>query len=147
MTKVLLDISVVLDLLLNRTPWAADAARIWDAHRQRQIDAILAAFSLPTIFYIARRQTDLPTAGQAVDACLATLTIQPVDRGTLAQARLLPGSDFEDNLQIASAIQAGAQAIITRDPRGFAHSPIPVMSPSDLVTQLTGPSGTSPSSP
>jgi predicted nucleic acid-binding protein len=50
--KVLLDTSVLLDLLLNRAPWAADAAAIWTAHRQGQIEAMVAAFALPTIFYI-----------------------------------------------------------------------------------------------
>jgi hypothetical protein len=32
MKQYLLDISVILDLLLNRAPWAADAAFLWDAH-------------------------------------------------------------------------------------------------------------------
>jgi hypothetical protein len=30
----LLDINVVLDFLLARSPWNADAAKIWDAHHQ-----------------------------------------------------------------------------------------------------------------
>ena len=32
--KVLLDTSVLLDLLLNRSPWAADMATVWNAHRR-----------------------------------------------------------------------------------------------------------------
>jgi predicted nucleic acid-binding protein len=55
--KVLLDTSVLLDLLLNRSPWAADMAALWDAHRRGQIEAFLAAFAVPTVFYIIRRQT------------------------------------------------------------------------------------------
>src|SRR3954467_5559743 len=115
MRKGFLDLSVVLDLLLTRPPWAADMI-IWDAHRNGQIEALLAAFSLPTIFYVVRRQTDLATARQAVQACLDTLTIVPVDHMTLVVAQGMTGSDFEENLQIACAIRAGADAIITRDP-------------------------------
>jgi hypothetical protein len=78
--KVLLDTSVLLDLLLNRSPWAADMATVWNAHRRGQIEAFLAAFTVPTVFYIVRRQTDLATARTAVADCLATLHIAPVDQ-------------------------------------------------------------------
>jgi hypothetical protein len=54
-------------------------------------------------------------------------------------AQAMPGSDFEDNLQIACAIHVGVDLIITRDPRGFARSPLPVATPADLVAQLPGP--------
>ena len=37
--NVLLDTCVLLDLLLNRSPWAADMAAVWNAHRRGQIDA------------------------------------------------------------------------------------------------------------
>ncbi len=61
--KVLLDTSVLLDLLLNRMPWAADMVAVWNAHRRGEIEAFLAAFAVPTVFYIVRKQTDIATAG------------------------------------------------------------------------------------
>src|SRR5260370_30060636 len=132
MKQYLLDISVILDLLLNRSPWAADAAFIWDAHRKGQIKALMAAFSLPTIFYIVRRHAGLAAAQAAVHACLGTLDIAPIDQTTLLGAQALSGTDFEDNLQIACAVQAGVDAVVTRDPRGFAGSPVLVLTPADL---------------
>jgi predicted nucleic acid-binding protein len=139
MKQYLLDISVILDLLLNRAPWAADAASLWNAHRNGQIRVLVAAFSLPTIFYIVRRQAGLPAAQAAVQACLSTLDIAPLDLSSLLAAQALPGPDFEDNLKIACAVQAGVHAIVTRDPRGFAGSPLPVLTPAGLVASLSGP--------
>jgi predicted nucleic acid-binding protein len=137
--KVLLDTSAVLDLLLNRAPWAADVATIWTAHRHGRVEAFLAAFALPTIFYIVRRQTDQATALAAVQHCLATLSVAPTDQAALLSAMGMPGPDFEDNLQIACAVQAGVDAVVTRDPRGFAHSPLPILTPADLASQLSPP--------
>jgi predicted nucleic acid-binding protein len=137
--KVLLDTSVLLDLLLNRPPWAADMAAVWNAHRRGDIEAFLAAFAVPTVFYIVRRQTDLATARTAVADCLATLFIAPVDQAALLAAQAMAGPDFEDNLQIACAVQARLDAIVTRDPRGFAHSPLPVAAPADLAARFPGP--------
>lgn len=139
MKKYLLDTSVLLDLFLKRLPWAADMAVIWDAHRQSQIKAMVAAFAVPTIFYIVRRQAGLPTAQTVVQACLSTLDIAPIDQAALLAAQAIAGSDFEDDLQIACAIQANVDAIVTRDPRGFAASPIPILTPTDLVVSLSAP--------
>lgn len=138
MRRVLLDVNVVLDLLLARQPWATEAADLWEAHTQGRLDAFLAAFSVPTIFYIVRRQTDLATAQAAVRDCLATLEIAPVDRTTLEAARLLPGNDFEDNLQIACAVHAGAEALVSRDTKGFPESPLPVLTPALALQQIPG---------
>jgi len=139
MTQYLLDTSVLLDLFLNRLPWAADMAVIWDAHRQGQIKALVAAFAVPTIFYVVRRHAGMTTAQTVVQACLSTLEIAPIDQATLLAAQAFSGPDFEDDLQIACAVQAGVDAIVTRDPRGFRSSPIPIFTPADLVASLTGP--------
>lgn len=144
MRQYLLDINVVLDLLLNRSPWAADAASIWDAHRYGRIRALVAAFSLPTVFYIVRRQAGIPAARTAVQACSTTLDIAPTDHATLLAAHALAGPDFEDDLQIACAVRAQVDAVVTRDPRGFAASPIPVLAPADVVASLSGPAPPAP---
>lgn len=62
MKRYLLDTSVLLDLFLNRPPWAADMAIIWDAHRQGQINTCVAAFAVPTIHYVVRKQAGLAPA-------------------------------------------------------------------------------------
>ncbi|HJT34912.1 MAG TPA: PIN domain-containing protein [Pirellulales bacterium] len=51
----LLDINVVLDVLLLRQPWYSNSAQVWDAHRDGRISAAIAAFTIPTVFYIMRR--------------------------------------------------------------------------------------------
>ncbi len=56
-----------------------------------------------------------------------------VSLSTLRLAATGPGSDLEDDLQIASAVKAGLDAIVTRDPKGFAGSSVPVYSPVDLL--------------
>jgi predicted nucleic acid-binding protein len=142
--KVLLDLNVILDVLLNRAPWVTDSAATWDAHRAGEVVAHVAAFAVPTVFYVMRRQSDLSRAHEGVRICLESLEIAPVGRSTLQLARRQAGSDYEDNLQIACAVEAGLNAIVSRDPTGFAHSPIPVLTPADLLQQLAAAKGNSP---
>jgi len=134
--RALLDTSVLLDLFLNREPWAVDAATIWNSAHERRIDAQFSAFALPTVFYVVRRHAGLTAAHESVRLSMETLEIVPVGRSTLEMARTLSGADFEDNLQIASAFEANADTIVTRDASGFAASPISVMAPADFVRML-----------
>jgi hypothetical protein len=60
----------------------------------------------------------------------------PVDRTALEMATALPGSDFEDNLHIACAAEARLDAIVTRNPKDFAGSPVPVLTPAELLALL-----------
>lgn len=59
MIAVLLDINVVLDVFLARSPWPADAALVIQAGLDGRIRAHLSAATLPTIFYLVRRNADL----------------------------------------------------------------------------------------
>lgn len=134
--KVLLDINVVLDVLLVRQPWFAESSQVWDANHNGQTAAAIAAFTVPTAFYIIRRQYDLSRAHDAVRVCLTSLAIVPVQRSTLEEASTRPGSDYEDNLQLACAVEARMDCLVTRNPSDFPAAPIAVVTPTQLLAQL-----------
>jgi predicted nucleic acid-binding protein len=134
--RVLLDLNVVLDLFLVRKPWCDDSAAIWDANSQGQIGAFLSSASFPTLFYLVRKHGG-PSLGQrGVTDCLNSLTIVPVDVSSLRLAAMGPGSDFEDNLQIASGVEAKVDAIVTRNPKDLTGSAVPVLTPAELLALL-----------
>ena len=135
--NVLLDVNVILDVVLNRDPWGAEASLVWDAHEEGRLNAWIAAFSIPTIFYVVRRQNNLAAAHEAVRICLETFEIAAVDRSTLDLARQLSVSDYEDALQIASAVETDVNAIVTRDPSGFRQSSVPAILPRDLLKKIS----------
>jgi predicted nucleic acid-binding protein len=137
MIGILLDINVVLDVYLARSPWLADSAVVIQAGLDGRVTNYLCAASLPTIFYLVRRNADLARALAVVRECLNTFEIVPVDRRTLEVAASLEGSDFEDNVLIASAALAQLDIIMTRDPRGFTGSSVPALSPTEFLPHLS----------
>ncbi len=134
--KVLLDVNVLLDVLLAPQPWFAEAAQIWDAHRLGHVTAAIAAFTVPTVFYVVRRQTDLNHAHDAVRICLTTLDVVTISLTTLELARNLPGNDYEDNLQQACAMEAQMDGLVTRDPTGYPGANLPILTPADLLGRM-----------
>lgn len=136
--RILLDVNVVLDVVLQRQEWLADAQAIWNAAAAETLDCCLPASSITDIFYITRKIVGVEKAREIVGTCLRVLTILPVDHATLVNAWSLPEPDFEDAVQIAVAIAGGLDAIVTRDESGFSQSPVPVLSPAALQQRILG---------
>jgi predicted nucleic acid-binding protein len=85
--KVLIDLNVVLDVVLNRPPFIADSRQVWDAHQAGTIEGFLAATEVTNLYYIVRRLADAATARSAVGVCLSTFSIVPVDLSILQTAK------------------------------------------------------------
>lgn len=134
--RVLLDTNVVLDVLLRRGEWLADAEAVWQATAEGRLTACITASSLTDIYYISRRLASVSSARQVVRRCLDCLELLPVDGEMLEQAYALETADFEDALQIAAAMRGRLDAIVTRDPSGFTESPVSVLLPGELATRL-----------
>lgn len=133
--KVLLDTNIVLDVLLNRIPWKAEAAALLEAARQGRIANAVSSLTIANVAYVARRRPHSEMI-QVVQACLDSFDVLPLDKQVLQIALTLPGSDFEDNIQLATATQAGLEGIVTRDAAGYSGSTIPILTPSGLLARL-----------
>ena len=135
--QILVDTNVLLDALLAREPFVADAAFLLEAIESGQVIGFISATTVTDVHYLVRRQTQSPEAAMiAVTRLLALMEICTVDRGVLEQALTLNFRDFEDAVQVACAMALKLTAIVTRDVAGFAGSPISVLSPEELKTQL-----------
>ena len=131
-----MDTNVLLDLLLDRAPFADVAAELWEANRVGRFVAYISAIAPPTLYYVGRRQIGAAAARQGVADILIALQVCPVDGEVLLAALGLPLADFEDAVQHASASAAGMEAIVTRDPDGFAGATLPVLSPAHFLALL-----------
>jgi predicted nucleic acid-binding protein len=131
--RVLIDTNILLDFLLQREPFFQDAELLFDTINSGLVVGCVAATTLTDIFYIAQKHTrSIEQARQAVAEVLTVMTIFPVDRAVLESAFNSGLTDFE----IFCAVTQGLDAILTRDKRGFASSPIPVLAVGELLQQL-----------
>ncbi len=137
MRHVLVDVNVVLDVLLDRRPYVAAAAALWAALEKGAARGSLAAHAVTTIYYLISREHGRVTARDSVGALLSVFGVAPVDEHVLQLALGASAPDFEDAVSAAAAQLAGCEAIVTRDPRGFHGSPLPVMAAQAALAWLT----------
>lgn len=139
--KVLLDTNAILDYVLARVPWNNEANAIHEAMQSGRMEGCVTASSITDIFYVARRLIGKVRAREAVPLCLEAFTVIRVARESLEAAMGLAIDDFEDAVQVASAMEYGCDAIVTRDRLDFSNSPIAILSPKTFVGHLTGDAG------
>ncbi len=75
MTRVLLDTNVVLDFLLDRAPFADEAAALWQANDDGRIEAYVSAITPVNVFYVARKLKGIETARQLVESLLVACRV------------------------------------------------------------------------
>lgn len=137
MKRLLLDVNVVLDVLLDRPPFAVAARGLWAAAERKEIEALIPAHGATTVFYLAQRQKGPAVARRVMEDLLAVAQVATVDEAVLRQALALRWPDFEDAVCAAAAVAAGCEMLVTRDPAGFRDAPLPAVDPLTAVSLIS----------
>ena len=129
MKKILLDINVILDILLDRKPHVRASAVVWAAVETGQAKGWVPAHGLTTIHYLVRNARGAPAARRTIESIMKVLDVARVDSTVIRRALALGWADFEDAVTAAAAESAHCDLIVTRDPKGFPKSPVRVIPP------------------
>jgi len=133
---ILLETDVLVDLALDRSPYAGAAGELLDALERSPRSAFVAWHTVSNFYYLVA-----PKRGQDdAKAFLLDLTqfadVAPVTTESLRYAARLTMKDFEDAMQVAAAAACGASVIATRNVRDYASSPIRAATPESLLREL-----------
>ena len=127
---------MVLDLLLAREPFVQSAAKIFALTEQSELESYLCATTVTTVDYLLSQVLDKSEARAALLRLLELFEIAPVNRPVIEEALGSRIEDFEDAVIEQSAHLVGAQAIISRDTKGFKRSIVKVLDPTELLAFL-----------
>ena len=131
--KVLIDINILLDVVLERDPWHPAAARLLSAVDEGHIVGFVASHTVPTIHYIVEKARDRATAVSVISDLLRVVEVVPVEKDDLHRALVLPLDDFEDAVQLAAALKIDAEYIVTRNEKDFERGGIPAIGADRLL--------------
>ncbi len=134
--KVLIDANVVLDVLLDRKPLVQSAAKIFALTEQSQLESCLCATTVTTVDYLLSQALEKSQARSASRRLIELFEIAPINRIVSEEALRSRITDFEDAVLEQAAHLVGAQAILSRDARGFKKSRVKVLDPAELLASL-----------
>lgn len=127
--RVFFDTNVLLDVLLNREPFAADSGNAILRCEALGAEMFIAWHGLATAYYLLKRGRSEPEALAEVDRILAWAKVAAGTDAHARSARSLGFRDFEDALQATAAEACAADWIVTRNVADFSLSTVPAISP------------------
>lgn len=136
MRRILLDVNLVLDVLLDRRPHADAASSVWRAVEEGRAEGLLSAHAVTTIHYLNARAVGAKAARETTEALLSVFGVAAVDERVVRAAIALGFRDFEDAVTAAAAQRARCSAIVTRNPRDFRASPVRVLTPAEAAAWM-----------
>ena len=133
---VLIDLNVLLDVLQKRGPFYETSASLLAAVETGRVQGYVAAHSLTTLFYLIQKGKSSAEARATITNLLQFIKVAPVDQSTLEQALNLDFKDYEDAVQMISALQCKADCLVTRNTKDYQPALLPVMQPVDFLGSL-----------
>ena len=133
---VLIDLNILLDVLQKREQFYEASARLLAAVELGKVRGLVAAHSLTTLFYLIRKDRSVADARATITNLLQFIEIAPVDQSTIEQALNLDYRDFEDAVQMISAVQCKVDYLITRNEKDYQPALLPILRPVDFLGAL-----------
>lgn len=134
---VLVDTNIIIDALANREPYADNAKKILEKCAAREVTGILAAHSIPNMFYIFRKNFSQDERRFLLKNLCNIFKFSDLNaKKILAALENEKFVDFEDCLQEECAVESMADYIVTRNPADFANSRVKVILPEEFLKKL-----------
>ena len=137
MKRLLVDLNVLLDVILDRSPHADIAASLWAAIERGQAEGMAPAHGVTTIFYLLEKARGAAFARDGIERLICVFQVAPVTDEVVRRALAFACADFEDAVCAAAAEASACDALVTRDPEGYPRAPLPVIDPATALSWLT----------
>ena len=131
--RIFLDTNIVIDYLSKREPFSEGALRIFSlSPKYHQL--CISALSFTTIYYVLRKHFEQKMLLEMLAVLQGLVEVLPADDEVISLAIHSEFADFEDAVQYYTALNGNCAIIITRNPKDFRKSEIPVCTPSEFFS-------------
>lgn len=132
---ILVDTNILMDVIANREPYAEYGKQILEKCAKREVTGIIAAHSIPNLFYILRKNFSQEERRALLKDLCSIFRISDLnEKKIMAALDNVRFSDFEDCLQEECAVEEIADYIVTRNPGDFTESRVKVIQPDEFVS-------------
>lgn len=133
--KLFLDTNILIDVLEGREPFLKSSANILELGLKGTVQLYASPLTLINCIYIVRKTAGYKTVTESVRLLRNILRISPMTEKEFDLAMDATAPDAEDMLQYYSALSAGCDCIITRNPKHFPKDGLPVLTAEEFLDE------------
>ena len=134
--RLLIDGNIILDVLQNREPHAADSAKIWKLCETDLMEGYVSGLTFSNLVYVMRKELTPEKMNEVFKSLRLIFRFTDLTVSDLAKAAELQWADFEDAVQAATAERVHADCIITRNIKDFKQSRIVAFTPAEFLSRI-----------
>ncbi len=135
--RIFLDANVLVSVFNREYPHYDGCARCLSLTGKNGYHVVVSALSLGIAFYFAEKKSGRAAARKKISALMQRVQVSPCGEAEASSAvKEKSADDFEDALQLYSALSAGSDVIITNNPSDYHFAGIPVRRPEDFLKIL-----------
>lgn len=137
---IMCDTNVILDILLDRMPFADNAAEFLKHCLKNKTEVFVSALALTDIFYIVKKSThSSELTYSTINKLLPFIKLCDTTALDAETAFQKCAKDFEDCLVSVSAKRIKCSCVVTRNSKDFAELDIPALTPTEFLKEYASP--------
>lgn len=134
--RVFFDTNIVLDQLDDHRAGHADLLELEIRLNQHKAVVLCSWHTLSIVEYVGAKTFGTTQIHKALRRLLHEYIVPETGSRHALEAFSYIEEDYEDALQIAAAVAGRADYLVTNDKSGFHLSPVPVVTPRELIDAL-----------
>jgi predicted nucleic acid-binding protein len=134
--KLFLDTNIMLDFLGERDPFYLPSAQLATLADHKKVKLIASPISFATVNYFLAKSEGISNAKEKLRKFKILCEIASLNESIVEKALHSDFEDFEDALQYFCALDAKCDIIITRNPKDFKHSLLPILSAEEYLKSV-----------
>lgn len=135
--RLFLDTNIMLDLLGQRQPFYDSIAKIATIADRGEIHLAVSALSFATVNYFLSKYENPEKAREKLRKFKIISTIVGVNELIIEKGLNSNFTDFEDALQYFCALESDCNIILTRNPKDFKTSELPLMTAEEYLASIS----------
>lgn len=135
--KILLDTNIILDIALERQPFFGESEQVLFLVEQGEVEGYISASTFSDLYYIIRKAKGRDSTLEFLRYIATFCQVATVDNSVISMALASEFKDFEDAIQYSTAVINQIDAIVTRNPRDFPVTTPRIVTPDQLIQELT----------
>lgn len=136
MEKLFVDTNIVLDLLQKREEFYKEAQELFTLADKKKVKLFVSSLTIANTYYLLSRHYDSVNARKIITKFKVLVEILALNSKIIDLALASDLRDFEDAIQLCTAIENNIYMILTRNKKDFRNPNIPILTAQEYLTRI-----------